>query len=60
MPRMYAMTSIPTEEFERLIGEPRPKLRRYCARMTSSVVDGEDMVQDALINALEARPAVFY
>jgi RNA polymerase sigma-70 factor, ECF subfamily len=49
------VTGIPTEEFERLIGELRPKLHRYCARMTGSVVDGEDVVQDALIKALEAR-----
>ena len=51
------MTSIPTDpkEFERLIGELRPRLHRYCARMTGSVVDGEDVVQDALIKALEAR-----
>jgi RNA polymerase sigma-70 factor, ECF subfamily len=42
------------ETFERLLGELRPKLHRYCARMTGSVVDGEDVVQDALIKALEA------
>jgi RNA polymerase sigma-70 factor (ECF subfamily) len=40
--------------FERLLGELRPKLHRYCARMTGSVIDGEDVVQDALIKALEA------
>jgi hypothetical protein len=34
--------------FERLLGELRPKLHRYCARMTGSVIDGEDVVQDAL------------
>ena len=32
-------------DFERLIGEQRPKLHRYCARMTGSVIDGEDVVQ---------------
>ena len=42
------------EGFERLLGELRPKLHRYCARMTGSVVDGEDVVQEALIKALEA------
>jgi RNA polymerase sigma-70 factor, ECF subfamily len=31
--------------FDRLIGELRPKLHRYCARMTGSVIDGEDAVQ---------------
>ena len=35
----------------------RPKLHRYCARMTGSVIDGEDVLQDALIKAIEAFPA---
>jgi RNA polymerase sigma-70 factor, ECF subfamily len=29
----------------------RPSLHRYCARMTGSVTDGEDVVQEALIEA---------
>jgi RNA polymerase sigma-70 factor, ECF subfamily len=29
----------------------RPSLHRYCARMTGSVLDGEDVVQEALIGA---------
>jgi RNA polymerase sigma-70 factor (ECF subfamily) len=29
----------------------RPSLHRYCARMTGSVMDGEDVVQEALIDA---------
>jgi RNA polymerase sigma-70 factor (ECF subfamily) len=29
----------------------RPRLHRYCARMTGSVFDGEDIVQDALFEA---------
>jgi hypothetical protein len=29
----------------------RPRLHRYCARMTGSIVDGEDVVQDALFRA---------
>jgi RNA polymerase sigma-70 factor (ECF subfamily) len=41
---------------ERLLGELRPRLHRYCARMTGSVVDGEDVVQEALIKAIEALP----
>jgi RNA polymerase sigma-70 factor (ECF subfamily) len=40
--------------FERLLGALRPKLHRYCARMTGSVVDGEDVLQDAFIKAIEA------
>src|SRR6266481_6326000 len=29
----------------------RPSLHRYCSRMTGSVMDGEDVVQDALFQA---------
>src|SRR5437588_8300471 len=29
----------------------RPSLHRYCFRMTGSVMDGEDVVQDALFQA---------
>ncbi len=32
----------------------RPDLHRYCARLTGSVVEGEDVVQDALAKALYA------
>jgi RNA polymerase sigma-70 factor, ECF subfamily len=44
-------------EFDRLLVEMRPKLHRYCARMTGSVIDGEDVLQDALIKAMQAFPA---
>ena len=30
-------------------------LHRYCARMTGSVIDGEDVVQDAMLKAFAAR-----
>ena len=43
--------------FDRLLGESRAKLHRYCARMTGSVIDGEDVVQDTIIKALEAFPS---
>ena len=46
------------DQFERLVGEVRPKLHRYCARMTGNAVDGEDIVQDALMKALAALPSV--
>jgi RNA polymerase sigma-70 factor (ECF subfamily) len=52
------MTDDARVEFERLVGEIRPKLHRYCARMTGSTVDGEDIVQDALMKALAALPNV--
>ncbi len=44
------------ESFNRLLGELRPKLHRYCARMTGSVIDGEDVVQDAFADALASYP----
>ena len=40
----------------RLLGELRPKLHRYTARMTGSSIDGEDVVQDAMVKAIEAFP----
>ena len=40
----------------RTIGDLRPKLHRYCSRMTGSVVDGEDVVQDAIVKAISAYP----
>jgi RNA polymerase sigma-70 factor (ECF subfamily) len=52
------VTGAARAEFERLVGALRPKLHRYCARMTGSAVDGEDIVQDALIKALAALPNV--
>jgi len=33
------------------VADLRPSLHRYCARMTGSVADGEDVVQDALFDA---------
>ena len=37
--------------FLETIGNLRPSLHRYCSRMTGSVSDGEDVVQDALFQA---------
>ncbi|HEY0911553.1 MAG TPA: sigma-70 family RNA polymerase sigma factor [Bradyrhizobium sp.] len=53
------MTEIPaslaaTADLNGLLARMRPKLHRYCARMTGSVIDGEDVLQDALIKAVEA------
>ncbi|MBR1123621.1 sigma-70 family RNA polymerase sigma factor [Bradyrhizobium lablabi] len=45
---------MPEIDLERLLIAMRPKLHRYCARMVGSVIDGEDVVQDALIKAVEA------
>lgn len=41
-----------TAEIDGLLAEMRPKLHRYCARMVGSVIDGEDVLQDALIKAM--------
>jgi RNA polymerase sigma-70 factor (ECF subfamily) len=46
----------PQAEFERLLAELRPRLHRYCARMTGSVIDGEDVLQETLVKAIEAFP----
>lgn len=54
------MTALPTglaaarEEFLALVAEVRPELHRYAARLTGSVIDGEDIVQDTLAKALYA------
>jgi RNA polymerase sigma-70 factor (ECF subfamily) len=41
-------------DLDSLLAAMRPKLHRYCARMVGSVIDGEDVLQDALIKAVEA------
>lgn len=38
-------------QFLALVDEVRPELHRYCTRMTGSVADGEDVVQDTLARA---------
>ncbi len=47
----------PAVDFERLVAACRPQLHRYCARMVGSVVDGEDVVQEALLKAIGALRA---
>lgn len=39
---------------EALLEQMRPKLHRYCARLVGSVIDGEDVVQEALAKAVAA------
>jgi len=41
-------------QFLALVAELRPQLHRYCARLTGSVIDGEDVVQDAIAKGLAA------
>ena len=51
-------------QFLALVAHVRPELLRYCARMTGSVADGEDVVQETLAHAcyelpqLKALPAL--
>lgn len=42
------------EQFLALVAGVRPELHRYCARLTGSVIDGEDIVQDTLAKAFYA------
>jgi RNA polymerase sigma factor (sigma-70 family) len=42
------------EDFLALVSDVRPELHRYCARLTGSVIEGEDIVQDTLAKALYA------
>ncbi len=49
---------IDDDPFERLLAGMRPSLHRYCARMTGSAVDGEDVVQEVLLKAVGVRAAV--
>jgi len=44
-----------TDVFEDRLKALRPRLHRYCARMTGSAVNGEDVLQDTLVKALHAR-----
>src|SRR5213594_2456881 len=51
---MTSLPQAPAVDLERLLIAMRPKLHRYCARMVGSVIDGEDVLQDALIKAVES------
>ncbi len=42
------------EEFQAIVQSIRPELHRYCARLTGSVIEGEDIVQDTLAKAFFA------
>jgi RNA polymerase sigma factor (sigma-70 family) len=42
------------EQFLSLVASVRPELHRYCARLTGSVIEGEDIVQDTLAKAFYA------
>ena len=42
------------EQFLAVVDDVRPALHRYCARLTGSVIEGEDIVQDTLARAFYA------
>jgi RNA polymerase sigma-70 factor (ECF subfamily) len=42
------------EQFLAMVDAIRPQLHRYCARLTGSVIEGEDIVQDTLAKAFYA------
>jgi RNA polymerase sigma-70 factor (ECF subfamily) len=50
------LSRVPPAEFEARAQDIRPELHRYCARMIGSVVDAEDVVQEALAKAYAALP----
>ncbi len=43
-------------KFEELIKDIRPELHRYVARMVGSAIDGEDVVQEAIVKAYYSLP----
>ena len=45
-------------QFLEEIEELRPKLHRFCSRMTGSVLDGEDVVQEVLAQAFYNLPSL--
>ena len=53
---LFSTVAEARERFMELVAELRPELHRYCARMTGSVFDGEDIVQETLAKALFALP----
>ncbi|MGH6740055.1 MAG: RNA polymerase sigma factor [Bradyrhizobium sp.] len=55
---MKSLPDVPDDaNIDGLLVAMRPKLHRYCARMVGSVIDGEDVLQDALIKAVESFPS---
>jgi RNA polymerase sigma factor (sigma-70 family) len=50
-PRAFAEAR---EQFLAMVEGVRPELHRYCARLTGSVIEGEDVVQDTLARAFYA------
>jgi RNA polymerase sigma-70 factor (ECF subfamily) len=47
----HASISNARDEFLSMVADIRPELHRYCARLTGSVIEGEDIVQETLARA---------
>src|SRR5262249_20791441 len=58
MPDAPAPSDAKHELLARMLAELRPRLHRYCARMTGSAVDGEDVVQEGMLKVLESPPDI--
>ena len=56
--RRSRVTQLPPPDSQPLstidVDRLRPRLHRYCTRMVGSALDGEDIVQEALLRALES------
>lgn len=50
----HAAVAAARDEFLAIVADVRPELHRYCARLTGSVIEGEDVVQDTLAKAFYA------
>ncbi len=50
----HAAVASAREQFLAIVASIRPELHRYCARLTGSVIEGEDIVQDTLAKAFYA------
>jgi len=48
---LFAVLDDGRRRFLAVVADVRPELLRYCARMTGSIADGEDVVQDTLARA---------
>jgi RNA polymerase sigma factor (sigma-70 family) len=48
---IFAELEAARRQFLAIVDDVRPDLHRYCARMTGSIIDGEDIVQDTLARA---------
>lgn len=55
---LQASLEVSRRQFLAAVGELRPKLHRFCTRMCGSVLDGEDVVQEALAQAFYNLPSL--